>query len=108
MKWMSFDPQLACDDSGIDSGRAPPVHFKTSAVNLAMMSAAKRYGELVAYFEAERSGLGKPQVMRIGWLPAADQAGLRGHESQVGLVAKTLGLGDGQNALIDLSGKEAG
>ena len=45
-------------------------------MQLPMMTAAERYGELVADFETERSGLCKPQVMRVGRLPAADQAGL--------------------------------
>ena len=77
-------------------------------MQLAMMTAAERHGELVADFETERSGLGKPQVMRVGWLPAADETGLRGHESQMGLVAQPLGLGDGENALVDPAGASSG
>jgi len=73
-----------------------------------MMTAAKGYGELVADFEAERPGLRKPQVMRIGRLPAADETWLRGNEPQMGFVTQPLGLGDGENALVDLSGNEAG
>ena len=45
-------------------------------MQLPMMPAAERYGELVADFETERSGLREAQVMRIGRLPAADEAGL--------------------------------
>ena len=45
-------------------------------MQLPMMTAAERNGELVADFEADGSGLGKPQVMRIGGLPAADETGL--------------------------------
>ena len=45
-------------------------------MQLPMMAAAERHGELIADFEAQGSGLGKPQVMRIGRLPAADEAGL--------------------------------
>jgi hypothetical protein len=44
-------------------------------MQLSMMTAAEGYSELVTDFKAQRSGLGKPQVMRIGRLPAADQAG---------------------------------
>ena len=77
-------------------------------MQLPMMTAAERYGELVADLETQRSGLCKPQVMRIRWLPAADQAGLRGHESQMGFVAQPFGLGDGENALVDLRWDEAG
>jgi hypothetical protein len=35
-------------------------------MQLPMMPAAERYSELVADFETQGSGLGKPQVMRIG------------------------------------------
>jgi hypothetical protein len=41
-----------------------------------MMRTAEGYGEFIADFEAEGSRLGKPQVMRIGRLPAADEARL--------------------------------
>ena len=76
-------------------------------MQLPMMPAAERYGEFVADFEPERSGLRKAQVMRIGWLPAADQAGLRGDEPQMGFVAQPLGLGDGEKAFVDLRWDEA-
>jgi hypothetical protein len=45
-------------------------------VNFAMMRTAEGHGEFVADFEAQGSRLRKPQVMRIGRLPAADQARL--------------------------------
>ena len=71
-------------------------------MELPMMTAAKRDGEFVADFQTQRSGLGKAQMMRIGRLTAADETGLRGHESQMGLVPKPLWFGNGQNALVDL------
>jgi hypothetical protein len=77
-------------------------------VNLAMMSTAERDGELIADLEAQGSGLGKPQVMRIGRLPAADETGLRGNKPQVAFVSQPFGLGNGQNALIDLRSEKAG
>jgi hypothetical protein len=54
----------------------PPSHFIAGLMQLPVMTAAERDGKLVADFEAKRSGLGKPQVMRIGWLPAADETRL--------------------------------
>ena len=42
-------------------------------MQLPMMTAAERDGELVADFKTQRSGLGKPQVMRIGRLLAANE-----------------------------------
>jgi hypothetical protein len=71
-------------------------------MQLSMMTAAERYGEFVADFKAERSGLREPQVLRIGWQSATDEAQLRGNKSQMGFVTKTLGLGDSKNALVDL------
>jgi hypothetical protein len=47
------------------------------------MTEAERYREFVAEFETQCSGLGKPQVMRIGRLTDADQATLRCHKLQM-------------------------
>ena len=93
---------------GIDVEAIPPSHFITGLMQLPMMTAAERNSEFVADFETQGSGLRKPQMMRIGWLSATDEAGLRSHEPQMGFVAKTLGLGDGENALIDLCWQETG
>ena len=59
-------------------------------MQLTMMTTAEGYSELVADFEAECPGVRKPQVMRIGRLPAADEARLRGNEPQMGLVTQSL------------------
>jgi hypothetical protein len=45
-------------------------------MQLAMVAAAERNGELVTDFETQGARLGKPQMMRIGRLPVADEAGL--------------------------------
>lgn len=73
-----------------------------------MMTAAERNGEFVADLEADRSWLGKSQVMRVARLPAADETGLRSNELKMCLVAQPLGLGDHQQALIDAIGGEFG
>src|ERR1019366_6739262 len=106
--WVRLLPMPLGNLQGIDFQTLPPGHFIAGLMQLPMMTAAERHGELVADFETERSGLGKPQMMRIGRLTAANEAGLRGHEPQMGFVAKTLGLGDGEKALIDLRWDEAG
>jgi hypothetical protein len=41
-------------------------------------------------------------------LPAADQAGLRGDEPEMGFITQTLGLGDSEKALIDMPWNEGG
>ena len=100
---MRLLPQSLGDRQGIDFEISPPGHFIAGLMQLAMMAATEGYGEFVADFEAERSRLRKPQVMRIGRLPATDQAGLLAHEPQMGFVTQPLGLGNGENTLVDLS-----
>ena len=45
-------------------------------MQLPVMAAAEGHSEFIAHFKPQGSGLSEPQVMRIGRLPAADQAGL--------------------------------
>ena len=78
--WPRLFPQPLGDHQRVDVDRLPPSHLIASQMKLPMMTAAERDGELVADFETQGSRLRKPQVMRIGRLPAANQAGLRGHE----------------------------
>ena len=65
-------PKLLGDLERVDLEILPPCHLVAGLMKLPMMASAERYGEFVADFEAEGSGLGEPQVMRIGRLPAAD------------------------------------
>ena len=92
----------------VDFQTLPPSHFIARLMQLPMMTAAERYSELVTDFETEGPGLGKAQGMRIGRLPTANETRLRSHESQMGLVTQPLGLGDGEKALVDSCGDEAG
>ena len=57
-----------------------------------MMDAADWDGVFVADLAAERARLGKANVVRFGGRAAADDAGLRGDEFAVLLVAQTDGL----------------
>ena len=74
--WVRLLPMPFSNLQRINFKTLPPSHFIPGLMQLPMMTAAERNGELVADFETERSGLRKAQVMRIGRLPAADQAGL--------------------------------
>lgn len=76
-------------------------------MQLPMMPAAERHRELIADFETDCPGLGKPQVMRIARLPAADQAWLRSSEFQMRLVAQPLRFSEGELALVDPIGDGA-
>jgi hypothetical protein len=85
---VTFLPQPLSDRQCIDIQIFPPSHLIAGLMQLPMMTSAKGYSELVADFETQGSRLGKPQMMRIGRLPAADETGLRGHESQVGFATR--------------------
>jgi hypothetical protein len=69
-------PKSLSDVEYIDLEALPPDHFIACLMQLTVMAAAERNGELVADFETKRSGLRKPQVMRVTGLPPADEAGL--------------------------------
>ena len=73
---MAFFPQVLGGLHWFDPQIRPPGHLIAGPMQLPMMPAAERYSELVTDFETEGPELGKAQVMRIGRLPAADQAGL--------------------------------
>jgi hypothetical protein len=98
---MSFDPELARDRSCIAAGFLPPSSFVTGAVDLAMMSAAERYGELVAYLETETATLREAQMVGVAGQSCTDQAGLPGDKPKVDLIAKATRLRNGKQALID-------
>jgi hypothetical protein len=68
--WVRLLPKPLGNWQCIDFQTLPPGHFIAGLMHLPVMTAAERYGELVADFETQRSGLRKPQMMRIGWLPA--------------------------------------
>jgi hypothetical protein len=74
--------------------------FVAGLVQLSVMATAERNCELVTHFQSEGSGLGKPQVMRVGRLTSADQTGLRSDKFQMGFVTMTFGFGDGELALV--------
>jgi hypothetical protein len=98
---MALLPELSGDFQSIDFLTFPPGDFVAGLVQLAMMTAAERYGELVADLHADGARLCKTQVMRIARLPTADEAGLGGDEFEMDPVVYPLGRGDGQGAFID-------
>jgi hypothetical protein len=56
---MGFQPKGARGDSRIDTGFLPPCGFIATAMNLAVMAPAQRYGELVTDLAAKRRRLRK-------------------------------------------------
>jgi hypothetical protein len=73
---MRFFPKVSRDFQGIHSVTVPPRAFIAGLMQLPVMPAAKRDRELIAHLETNGSRLCKPQVMRIGRLPATDEARL--------------------------------
>jgi len=73
---MRFFPQVSRDFQGIHSVTVLPRAFIAGLVQLPVMPAAKRDRELITHLETNGSRLCKPQVMRIGRLPATDEARL--------------------------------
>ena len=101
---MRFFPECPRGFQRIDFRAFPPGKFIAGLVQLSMMPTAKRYGELIAHLETNRSRLRKPQVMGIGRLPTTDEARLRGHKFQVCLVAQSFGFGNRELTFVDPAG----
>jgi hypothetical protein len=57
------------------------------AVNGTVMDSAERDGELVTDLEPQSARLHEPEMVRIRWFAAADQAGVLGHKPQMRLAA---------------------
>ena len=77
---MAFFPKPLGDLERVDSKIVPPGDFTASLVQLSMVAATERNGELIADFEAQGSRLRKLQVMRIRRLTPTDEACLCGNE----------------------------
>ena len=60
----------------VDLVIGPPGFFIGGLVQLPVMAAAERYGELVADFEAQGARLRKPEMMRVARLSSADETRL--------------------------------
>ena len=65
----------------------PPGRLVAVPVQLPMVLAAERHGELVAHFPPQRSGPGNLEVVRIAGARLTDEAGLCGDEGEMRLAA---------------------
>jgi hypothetical protein len=80
---MRFQPQHTGCDGRIKACGFPPSGFVAAAVNLAMVSATHGNRELVTDLAPEGSTLREAQMVGIRRLPAANEASLRSHVSDV-------------------------
>jgi hypothetical protein len=78
---MRCQPQHAGVHKRTKIGPVPLGRFTAMTMDLAMMSRAERYDELVADLAAERPALGEAQVMGVGGFAATDQTRLPRHKA---------------------------
>jgi hypothetical protein len=76
-------------------------------MNLAMMTAAQWYDELIADLAPERGVLREPQVTGVRWSSTANQAGLLGNRFDVIAITNPPRLRQRQHALIDQLGRRS-
>jgi len=74
--WMRLFPKPLGDLQRFEVEVSPPGHLVAGLMQLPVMPAAERNGELVADFESNGSGLCKPQVMRVAGLTTTYETGL--------------------------------
>ena len=98
---MRFAPKLLSGSESINTGLCPPCDFVTRAVNLAMVTAAKRDGEFVADFTPQGRRLREPQMMRIRRLSSAYQARPPGDVFHVMAIPKPTRFRERKRALVD-------
>jgi len=98
---MALQPKRASSGGSIDTGVVPPRNFFTAAMHLAMMTTAEWDRELIANFSTQSRWLCKPEMMRIGGTPAANQAWLLGDCFHMLSVADPPGHRQPQDRFID-------
>lgn len=100
-EWMCLQPKGTGYRAWINADVSPPSGLVTEAVDLAMVPATQRDGELIADLARQRAPLGKAQVMRFARRPATDRARLLGDEPDVLTIAHAPRLGEGKHGLVD-------
>ena len=98
---MGLQPQCSGDRGWLDASLNPPSFFISVAMNVAVMTAAERDGELVADLAAEGAALCEAQVVGVAGLAPADQARLLGDMPDVIAVADPARFRERQFALVD-------
>jgi len=97
-------PKLASNFDGIDAGCLPPGPLVTGAMRGPMMHPAERDREFVARLAAERPWLQVAQMMGVGRLAPADEAGLLNDKAQVLAIAIAAWGGNRERALVEAVG----
>src|SRR6516162_1974036 len=94
-------PELAGNLDRVYAGLPPPIALVARAMHRTMMPTAERHRELIADLAAERTGLGKSEMVGIRGLAAAHETRLLGDVAQVLPVAIAPRGSDREDALVD-------
>src|SRR5262249_22113516 len=94
-------PEPAGNLDRVYAGLPPPRALVAGAVHRPMMPAAEWDRELIADLAAERTRLGKSEVVGVRWLAAAHETRLLGDIAQVLPVAIAARCSDREDALVD-------
>lgn len=105
---MALLPKPLGDFQRINLEFLPPRHLIARLMELPVMATTEGDSELITDFHTQSSRLRKTQVMRVGRLTCADQAGLRRNKLQMRFVAKPLWLGNAQNTFVNWTWEEVG
>ena len=98
---MRLNPQGPGSGEWIDSGFAPPRGFIAVSMELAMMPATQRDGELIADLAAKCTTLREAKVVGIAGPPAAEKTRLLSHMPDVLAIPHPARFRERQGALVD-------
>src|SRR5258708_4286745 len=85
-------PKLLCDLKWGDVHVRPPGGFVAAQMQVLMVGATQRHGELVADLSTKRAGLRKFEMVRITGDAPTYQTRLGPHEEEMGFVSSANGL----------------
>jgi hypothetical protein len=97
-------PQLSGDDDWIKLDRFPPCQFVAPAMEDTMVGAAKGNRELVADPAAQRTWLGKSQMVGVRRSSSAQETRLRRDELKMRAIAVAARFAVCEGAFIDMPG----
>ena len=83
----AFRPELLGHLQRLYSLSLPPVLFATCGMKRAVMGEADRNGPLIADLARQGPRLRMSDVVGVAWPAITDQAGLRGHELEMGAIS---------------------
>ena len=99
----AFSPEPLGVRDRINLTLLPPLLLIAHGVEGTVVAGTEGYGPFVAHLASHRSRLGKAYMVGLGWRTPADEAGPRGHVTQVLLVPDPARRADGKSRFVDLA-----